>query len=77
MGPIANLDCGYKFFKALARTCAVRVCRIISNPASESIVIIEISESSVIGSNKSLCSPLTVIAIAALAKPGPMSLAKS
>ena len=62
---------------ALARTCAVRVCLIISSPSSESTVIIDTSESSFIGSHKSFWIPLTETAIAALARPGPISCAKS
>ena len=63
--------------RALAKTCAVRVCLIISRPSSVSIVIIETEESSLIGSFMSFCSPLTVTAIDALASPGPISEAKS
>ena len=68
---------GYKFLIALAKTCAVKVCRIISNPSSELMVIIDTSESVSIGSHKSICDPFTTTATAALARPGPMSLAKS
>ena len=49
----------------------------ISSPSSESIVIIDTSESPLIGSHKSFLMPFTDTAKAALAKPGPISLAKS
>ena len=70
VGPMASFEFGYKFLIALAKTWAVKVWRIISNPSLESIVTIDTFESSVMGSHKSLCEPSTTTAIAAFARPG-------
>ena len=49
----------------------------ISTPSSLSIVIIETDASASMASCRSLCTPLMVTAIADLARPGPISFARS
>ena len=62
---------------AFARTWAVNVCLIISNPSSDWIVMIETEELSGSSSRRSLCSPFTTTATALLASPAPIDLARS
>ena len=77
VGPIASFADGYNSFTAAAKTCAATVCRIISRPSSESIVIIETSALSGNGSNKSFCEPFIHAATALLARFFPISFARS
>ena len=74
---MASFESGYKFFNALASTWAARVCRIISRPSWDSIVITETEQSSWITSFRSCCFPSTLMAMAAFAKPAPISFARS